>query len=217
MGVPSNEAGQTAPPSLQDRRVSRRQRLGRLLVGAAVLLLAGVAVTRLIPPAGPLMNVPDAAGTRSTITGYAGHVGQAVTFGSWPLENHTTSLMIVTAISPTNVPAGLVVQVGPADRVTGSALGRLPTRRLPFAIAPGTLRASGLVTLTATRPGRYIVQGLLVTYNWRGQHYEAYLPDEFAMCASPSRPTAVRDCSRLPSPPATWPWGARVAVWLEHW
>jgi hypothetical protein len=41
--------------------------------------------------------------------GMPGMWGQAVTFGSWPLENHTTSPMIVTAISPTNVPAGLVV------------------------------------------------------------------------------------------------------------
>jgi hypothetical protein len=56
--------------------------------------------------------------------------------------------------------------------------------------------------MEATRPGVYVVVGLLVSYAVSGHHDLVYLPDEFVLCAGERQ--RGRCPNGIPMPPTTW-------------
>ncbi len=196
----------------------RRKWLVATVLGALVAALAWWGLSRSTSPAGPIMGVANRAGTAFTQTTYGVVVGDKVAFGGWPLENTTRSRFVITRISVTNVPPGLYVQAGPARRVIGASATWLPTDPVPFMIAAGTKRASVIVNVEPMKPGRFVIQGLLIQYVWQKKYFDAYVPDQFTVCAARSRSKAIEACAQLlPPPPKIWPMGNALTRWLAKW
>ena len=145
--------------------------------------------------------------------GYEGWVSRPVTFEGFQIQNSTGRAETVVSVIPTNVPLHVtlksgVTQVPPGQ---GVALGWKTTHWMSV---PRSFKSQGgahgwapTLGLEATRPGVYIVEGLLVHYRWNHHTYTVYLPDQFVLCAgNHQRGTCPTD---IPPPPVSW----KVSLW----
>lgn len=145
-------------------------------------------------------------------------VGTPVLLGGSPVEDKAHVLWHLVGVTPTNLPSGLRLERAAAMH-TGrglflmvplswfqahphyhSSLAAVPTR-------PGTVAEEPVVMVQPTRPGRYVVEGLLVTYQWGAQRYTTYVRQPFVVCAYRTKQEAqTGGCSAAINPPPTvWP------------
>lgn len=177
-----------------------------LVFGAlSLVLLTGF----LSPPAGPVGAQIREPEMGSYSEGFSVLVGQPVTFGGYPTANGTGAPERILAVVPTNRPAHVVlrtgVMLGPPYAAASVGWGARHELSLPVNVMPSRLPHVWLPTLgmAATRPGVYVVQGLLVSYESLGRRYQVYLPDQFVLCAGRTHPLAC-PVGLAPSPP-NWP------------
>ncbi len=193
---------------------TRRNRRRHAALTAGIVVVA-FAVWRFVPPPGPLAP-PTSAGWAGF--GIATPVGEKVMFASDPLENTTAEPIIVTGVTLTNQPLGLTVHAGLSlGPDVGVSRGWEPTSPLPFTVPSGRT-AFAIIEVAARQFGTSTIDGLLITYSWRGVSYEAFLPDTFTVCAAATGTRAEARCNNLPTGgPLRWPWASRFATWITHW
>lgn len=153
-----------------------------------------------------------ALGPRYDTTTLPVAVGTQVLLGGAPIEIRGRRWQLRT-VRPTNVPAGLKVmatagmQVPPALGIVPMQWVRhtahQPIRRLP--IASLTTDAEPELVVEPTKPGRYIIDGFLVTYGWDHTQFTDYARTQFVICAYQTAQKAKRSgCSvnKVPPPPS---------------
>lgn len=194
----------------------------RFLMGlsGAIILLGLVALESV-----QLLNTsggPIAAKLRTKHAGYyaesyAGFVNQTATFTGYFLSDHTGLAEKVLAITPTNVPSHTRVRVGLRDHpatVGHSLKWSALLQPVSHTLHSTTTRATGVsptVLMQATKPGVYVINGLLITYRWDQSVYQAYLPDQFVLCVGSAHHRGV--CPRrIAPPPPSWP-----LSWSQAW
>lgn len=192
--------------------------MGRRGAIAIVLGVIGLGLITLWVISRPMASGPVGAELRaaqagSFTEGYEGWVGRPVTFEGFQIQNSTGRPETVVSVIPTNVPPHVtlksgVTQVPPGQ---GVALGWKTTHwtSVPrsFSSQGGAHGWAPTLGLEATRPGVYIVDGLLVHYRWNHHTYTVYLPDQFVLCAgSHQRGTCPTD---IAPPPVSW----KVSLW----
>ena len=155
-----------------------------------------------------------AIGARYDTTSLAVRVETQVLLGGAPIMDRGRIRWQLLHVRPTNVASGLKVVattgmrvppalgIGPMQWVRHTA--HQPIRQLPM----GTLTtdAEPELVVDVTKPGRYIIDGLLVTYRWGHLQFTDYARTEFVLCAYRTELQVKHaDCSaRLPPPPRYW-------------
>lgn len=140
--------------------------------------------------------------------------GESLVLGGYRAYNNTTSPITIIGIQPTTNPVGAHFECG---YVTDGSIGavnlddlspnaRKNFRSFPLTIPAGQTAKSShqtelIAIVSADTPGQFVVDGMLVTYEWRGRKYKDYFPSVFSLCTQSS----CVDISNLPPPPANWP------------
>jgi hypothetical protein len=165
---------------------------------------------------GPLYagNIEDPFGW--VRTGSMRKPGSPIIVGGYPVSNHTVLPITIVDVKPTNVPDGLqVVKTG----LTRSPIGALDynddtARQYPLVPMPFVLYRDAksqdpasqsyvqpVIAVQATKPGVFVIQGLLVTYLWHGHRFTDYFPDQIVICSDSACPPS----DQIPPPPRQWP------------
>lgn len=143
-----------------------------------------------------------------------------VMLGGAPILNPARADLQILSVAPTNLPPGLqlisslgfhvpqAIGIGPLSWVRTlphHTLQRTPTDASRTAMEPALI-------VQAARPGRYVIQGLLVTYQLGSARYTDYARTQFVVCAYATAQAtrraaqhAVGCAAHVPPPPATWP------------
>ncbi|WP_053959005.1 hypothetical protein [Sulfobacillus thermosulfidooxidans] len=178
-----------------------------------VLVLITLSLISLPIASGPIGAELRAYHAGSFMEGYEGWTDRPVTFEGYPILNRTGLPETVLSVVPTNIPPHTIVKSGvaPIPPAQGVAFGWKPMywTSLPhsFDSQRGANGWTPTLGLEATRPGVYIVDGLLVRYRWNHNTYTVYLPDQFMLCAgSQQRGTCP---THVALPPVTW----KISLW----
>ncbi len=198
------------------------------VVGAVCMLLAGGAIfwamhaSSLKYTHGPLAKE---MGTNADSSSIGVLVGQTVVLGGAPVMEQFTRLARyhaakdapyeVVAVRPTNLSsgihvvkeAGLLIPPGLgigtlewANKVLHHKMQNLPIVRNHGAVEP-------ILMVQPTKPGRYIIKGLFITYKWAGIRYTDYVPMQFVVCAATTTARLPKNggCgANVPLPPLRW-------------
>lgn len=195
--------------------MKRRTRLVVIIGGITVAMLgAGVAWVghRLQYDSGPYARL---LGKNWDSSGDPVAVNTAVFLGGAPImDRHHVALRILS-VRPTNLPKGIrllgargmpappELGIGPmtwVHQVQRHSLYRLPGAVFYHDEEPALIAEP-------VRPGRYVIEGLLVTYQWGQKRYTDYARTQFVLCAYRTASQAKqRGCSiNVPPPPSVWP------------
>ncbi|SMC06852.1 hypothetical protein SAMN00768000_3054 [Sulfobacillus thermosulfidooxidans DSM 9293] len=191
---------------------------GRRWAIAIVLSVMGLGLMILWIVSRPMGSGPVGAELRadqagSFTEGYEGWVGRPVTFEGFQILNRTGRPETVVSVIPTNVPPHVtlksgVTQVPPAQ---GVALGWKTTHWMAvprsFSSQFGAHGWAPTLGVEATRPGVYVIDGLLVRYRWNHHTYTVYLPDQFVLCAGSHQRGACP--THIAPPPVSW----KISLW----
>lgn len=146
-------------------------------------------------------------------TGYQGTSIQEPMFGGGPFQNKTGSPITVLDVKPTNIPDGLqIVTIGLISSAGIGAVdymdflqGKIETTHTDTVLtgrvqipANSSRYFQPVVVCKATKSGTFVIQGLLITYQWRGHTYRDYFPDQFCVSTLENAPD--------PDPPPTQWW-----------
>lgn len=168
---------------------------------------------------------PYAQSLRSStlvVTALPVSVGTSVVLGGPPVVDKAQVPWYLVKVEPANLPKGLQLEratamhVGPGLTLGMFLMGPLswlqthPHVHAPLTSVPtkpGTLAEEPAVIVRPTRAGRYVVQGLLVTYQWGNQRYTTYVRQGFVVCAyRTNHEVKSRGCSStITPPPLVWP------------
>ena len=162
----------------------------RVLLAATVGVLAlALLVSQVVSQSeGPYGRV---FATRWDASGIPTEVGTLIVLGGAPITDSSKQSWPLIAVRPTNMPQGLEI-VGARGMSVPPALGigplswtetipHQPFLRLPSAVSQGA--EEPVLIVKATVPGKYVIDGLLVTYRWNGDLYADYARTQFVVCA----------------------------------
>lgn len=117
-------------------------------------------------------------------------VNHSFYFGGLRLPPNKTNITVIS-IEPTNLPKGIsfsfigfssessIGAVTSNDYVKSKE--KMGLRSAPLKITGDSSKYKPIIKVSANKPGVYTIQGLLITYKWKGKLYRDYYRDQFSL------------------------------------